>query len=863
MRLVDIPVGAKVYCPNHIDKNPTAFVLESQEGVKGIRCQSIACRKTYFLDTGKTRSFRYDFQYNWENARAAAHEDFERRMEIFEDETGIAHTPTCQQKTELGYGPDVLNKYPFHSDSHPGINPAIVTVCEQYISATSIALRYPQFTDDFRLDPVTGASMREALLQRQLTGAYRNDDLDYIVEEKAILNWLQHEGVTLIKSPKGSGKTKLMAEIAERYANYPGIPKRLLLIGHRRPLINATAERLEFISYLKSGDADGSQEDYNPPEDCYAVCLDSLPKLLKEAHKHPYDVIIIDEVEQVLSHLLSQTMKKNRLEVIEYLRHYLQSAKHIFLLDADLSTLSADIMKTFIDGDRARVKDAFYVINTYQPPLGTVNLYKSKNTLLGELDAAIGRGERCFVCANSKTLIESLSLELGNKFAGIQIMTITGENSGKKDSLHFINNIKEEILKYQVIAVSPSLGTGIDITFDDDIQHVDAVFGFFEARVNTHFDIDQQLSRVRDPKRINVWITHEPFSFETDANVIRQEIRELQEEFRTFKSIDLRGRRTFHEPSESQELYESIYAAVKQTRRASMNRLRDNFVDLRKANGWTIIEIGADDDLKAAGKKLKADATARHDQEQQDKILNARMISDSEYDQICRKPKDKRSEDEKNAMARYDIESFYNMFVTRELLAADDDWRLRRAIINYEILHTDDETLARRDAADRDRFVMDSKARRLRAKTLRALLGTAGYFVNGKLDESAVIHLSQLQPFIAACREHEKELAHLFEMKVKVRGDIDGKPTQQLGDLLRNVLILDHVKITKSLPNGGKSYTYQLDADRLAEFRRWYDQSQDDAKREVWRRERAGILLAQMAAKAAVASGPVQTMQDA
>jgi hypothetical protein len=41
--------------------------------------------------------------------------------------------------------------------------------------------------------------------------------------------------------------------------------------------------------------------------------------------------------------------------------------------------------------------------------------------------------------------------------------------------------------------------TGIDITFPDGACFVDRVFGFFFSFINTHTDIDQQLSRVRNP----------------------------------------------------------------------------------------------------------------------------------------------------------------------------------------------------------------------------------------------------------------------------------------------------------------------------------------------------------------------------
>ena len=66
------------------------------------------------------------------------------------------------------------------------------------------------------------------------------------------------------------------------------------------------------------------------------------------------------------------------------------------------------------------------------------------------------------------------------------------------------------------------MGTGIDITFPENISHVDGVYGLFEAKINTHFDIDQQLSRVRHPKYVRVWISPETFNFETETDPINQ-----------------------------------------------------------------------------------------------------------------------------------------------------------------------------------------------------------------------------------------------------------------------------------------------------------------------------------------------------
>lgn len=58
----------------------------------------------------------------------------------------------------------------------------------------------------------------------------------------------------------------------------------------------------------------------------------------------------------------------------------------------------------------------------------------------------------------------------------------------------------------------------------NDAQEIDTVFGFFVSRVNTHFDMDQQLARVRHPMALKVWVTPERFHFETDPSSIEAEV---------------------------------------------------------------------------------------------------------------------------------------------------------------------------------------------------------------------------------------------------------------------------------------------------------------------------------------------------
>lgn len=90
----------------------------------------------------------------------------------------------------------------------------------------------------------------------------------------------------------------------------------VLLIGHRQSLIKEAANRLGIDCYLDYESIGGHRNQRFG----YAICLDSLPKVTtaggrtkREAkwQKPPqYDVVILDESEQVISHLLSETLRE-------------------------------------------------------------------------------------------------------------------------------------------------------------------------------------------------------------------------------------------------------------------------------------------------------------------------------------------------------------------------------------------------------------------------------------------------------------------------------------------------------------------------------------------------------------------------
>jgi hypothetical protein len=155
----------------------------------------------------------------------------------------------------------------------------------------------------------------------------------------------------------------------------------------------------------------------------------------------------------------------------------------------------------------------------------TTRLHGDRKFLEREVIEAIKRGERCFITSNSKDFIDTVHRMIQNECGeGIVMRTITSDNSRDDATVRFLKDIKTEILKVQVLLGSPSIGTGIDITFPGGACLVDRVFGFFFSFINTHTDIDQQLSRVRNPGAVDVWISPTTFRFTSNVDVIMDDL---------------------------------------------------------------------------------------------------------------------------------------------------------------------------------------------------------------------------------------------------------------------------------------------------------------------------------------------------
>jgi hypothetical protein len=441
-------------------------------------------------------------------------------------------------------------------------------------------------------------------------------------------------GLTLVKSPKGTGKTEALKALVEQVRNSQYFPtvaradrcKSILLIGHRRALIQEACWKLGLDYYLDNGDSNSS--------DFYGVCLDSLPRMQTSGRLRKYDLVLIDESEQVLRHLSSDTIAKRSggaETCFDALEFFIRSAKAVVVLDADLSLLTAHGLKSMRRQDWEHRCRIVYNKPPSDPTNKTLHLYVSRGQLVEDLRRSLLEGKKCFVTSNSKKMIAKLSKMIDGEVGGkIRQIAITSDNSRDPDNLEFLKNIQNRYLDIDVLLASPSLGTGIDISFPNKDQIVDCVYGFFVASVNTHTDIDQQLARVRNPGSVKVWVSPQRFNFETNFDVIRDDIARASIVRSAVEGYDDDGKLQYNKDHPLLMIYSHMICAS----RASRKNLLKLFCSLRQAQGWQIAIIRKALGPAVVGNRRLANAKDRVEKDRAIALMSAPQLSDHEFKEI-------------------------------------------------------------------------------------------------------------------------------------------------------------------------------------------------------------------------------------
>lgn len=323
-------------------------------------------------------------------------------------------------------------------------------------------------------------------------------------------------GLVGLKSGKGTGKTTALQAIVNqaKTSNRP-----ILLITHRIQLGRFLCEKTGIQWGCNHSDCVMvSDEDFPPiihsfkkPNSC-GLCVDSIWKL------NPQDwqgaILILDEVEQSLWHLLnSNTCKHKRVKILNLFQQLISTVLTtqglVIAQDADLSDVSLE----YLQGLSGIKLNPWVLVNKWQPQDGwDVTFYDSPNPtpLIHQLELDLIAGRKCYVTTDSRSgrysceTIEGYLKErlekLRQQFPKSLVISSRTTSTPGHAAVDLVGNINQKIPEYDAIFVTPSLGTGISI----DVQHFDRVYGIFQG-VIPDTEARQALARVRDNVPRIVW----------------------------------------------------------------------------------------------------------------------------------------------------------------------------------------------------------------------------------------------------------------------------------------------------------------------------------------------------------------------
>ncbi|BAT52997.1 hypothetical protein NOS3756_19410 [Nostoc sp. NIES-3756] len=585
-----------------------------------------------------------------------------------------------------------------------------------------------------------------------------------------------NSGLVGVKSAKGTGKTTALQSVVQqaKIVNRP-----VLLITHRIQLGRFLCEKIGIKWGLNNSEHLEKNSNWvnNLNNQSLGLCVDSIWRL------HPEDwqgaIIILDEVEQSLWHLLnSNTCKHKRVRILkifqQLISQVLSTGGLVIAQDADLSDVSLE----YLQGLSGCKITPWLLVNQWKPQRGwEVTFYDSPNPipLIQQLELDLLAGRKCYVTTDSRSgryscetieryLKERLE-KLRYEFPKTLVVNSHTTSTPGHAAVDFVAAINQKITEYNTVFVTPSLGTGISI----DVQHFDRVYGIFQG-VIPDAEARQALARVRDGVPRIVWCAKRGIgligSGSTNYRLLSDWYQENQKEnlallsplhkidvdlplvydpihLRTWAKISARVNASIRLYRQSME--EGLTADGHQIRLRS-NAVHNNIIrDLRLAFLATepsdikerqrlvleIVKVQNDwVEKRQKGKEIKRQIKKIKQQNKltaATNVANAKDIDYLEYDRLC--AKHCLTDDERNRIQKYSLWQKYGVLVNPQLKLRDDQGYYTQLLIHYYLTH-ESEYFQIRDQQEWHQqlswgngkvFLPDLKTYTLKVEAMRAL----------------------------------------------------------------------------------------------------------------------------------------------
>jgi phage/plasmid primase-like uncharacterized protein len=471
-------------------------------------------------------------------------------------------------------------------------------------------------------------------------------------------------GVTFIRSPIGTGKTRFICESANK-------KEKILYISHLKSLVGGAVKDFErYANIILSNYMDLDRKNISG-QNKLAICLNSLFKMLDENDVLPsYDTVIIDESDQQLRRLCSHLDHKPM--VLNILKLLIKRAKRVVLADAHLSKLSVDFIGRIRTGEKFN-----FIINEWQDEAPALKLYSHETEVVEKARQVLTHDGRIFLAFNGKKQARQAFLKLQKEFPLKEFLYVSADNTGDYKVLEFFKDPNGQQARYAGIIATPSISTGLSIDAINGEAVFDFVGGVFGTKTNTPNDIFQSLGRVRCAKELHIFVDDKEGGYKNKEE-IQSAIYDTVQKNLDMCQLDKATGKIIFDPD-----YEWLLENVRRQQNALMNKFYFNLLRIGYSSG---MDISFEDDglIPEQHKALKKQAKELEVTDYVNRHVNASNISKRKAQELD--DKNFKTLDESNALERFWLADFFGLGEREDIIEDDEN--------TYLLSNIDDKQLA-------------------------------------------------------------------------------------------------------------------------------------------------------------------------
>ena len=309
---------------------------------------------------------------------------------------------------------------------------------------------------------------------------------------KQINNWMNGNNKILgIKSTYDTGKTSVVYKIIDEFR-----VKKVLFISYRQTLTNdiyGNFKDLGVESYL----------DKNYGSDKVICQIESLHKLLPPLSTidddddmvPAYDLVIIDEIESILNHFRSSTIK-NKEYAFEIFQDLVYNSNKVLALDGDFHNRSYHFLKHFEEP----------IILENKVKKNKMNFIFSNNCadFESKIDTDLSNGKNICVVSMSSKLAVYYDDKYSTKYK--TVLHCARCDDKYKEELKDVKNFWKQ---FQLVVYSPSIESGVNF----DAEHFHKIYVILSSKSTSPRGLMQMIARVRklEDRNIMVYLNNMPF----------------------------------------------------------------------------------------------------------------------------------------------------------------------------------------------------------------------------------------------------------------------------------------------------------------------------------------------------------------